>query len=131
MNNLPKSEETRGIARSWHTMSRASLDAELVSMVEDAITGLAPAVRAACDLDYIFDALMSLGCLRLTDLELFIRGDILIAQAALAPTPIIFLLTLKQLALAALAPSAAAATAGTASPAPGAAAAFQTPMGTG
>lgn len=117
--------------RGTLSMSRASIDAELLSMVEAAISQLAPAVRAACDLEYICDALVSLGCLRLTDLELFIRGDILIAQAALAPTPIIFLLTLKRLALEALAPPAAAATAGTASPAPGAAAAFQTPMGAG
>ena len=100
-------------------------------MVEAAISALAPAVRAACDMDYICDALVSLGCLRLSDLELFIRGDILIPQAALAPTPIVFVLTLKRLALEALAPPAAAATAEMASPAPGAAAAFQTPMGAG
>jgi len=114
-------------------MEGSGLDAELLSMVEAAISGLAPAARAACDLDYICDALVSLGCLRLTDLELFIRGDILIAQAALAPTPIIFLLTLKQLALAALAPSALGSNGSTsAAVSPGlaaGAAAFHTPTG--
>ena len=110
-------------------MQSSEPDAELLALVKAAITQLAPAAQAACDLEYICDALTSLGCMRLIDLELFINGDILIA--ALAPTPIAFLLTLKRLALAALVGSAATPTAGTASPAPGAPPSFQTPMGTG
>ena len=110
-------------------MQSSALDAELLALVKAAIAQLAPAAQAACELEHICDALESLGCLRLIDLDLFIHGDILIA--ALAPTPIAFLLTLKRLALAALAGSAATPTAGTASPAPGAPPSFQTPMGTG
>ena len=112
-------------------MQSSALDAELLALVKAAIAQLAPAAQAACELEHICDALESLGCLRLIDLDLFIHGDILIVQAALAPTPIAFVLTLKRLALAASAPSAATPTAGTASPAPGAPPSFQTPMGTG
>ena len=112
-------------------MQSSALDAELLALVKAAISQLAPAAQVACNLEYICDALASLGCMRLLDLELFINGDILIVQAALAPTPIAFVLTLKRLALAASAPSAATPTAGTASPAPGAPPSFQTPMGAG
>ena len=112
-------------------MQSSEPDAELLALVKAAIAELAPAAQAACDLEYICDALTSLGCMRLIDLELFINVDILIAQAALAPTPIAFLLTLKRLALAALAGSAASTTPGSASPAPGASPSFTTPMGAG
>ena len=56
-----------------------------------------------------------------------LSGDLLVLQAAIAPTPIIFLMTLKELVLASAqqTPSAAASAA---SPALGAGPAFHTPM---
>ena len=100
-------------------MDDPALDAELIALVEEAITHLAPGVQPLCCVQAIEDALRSLGCLRVMDLHILLSGDVLILQAALAPTPIMFLLMLKQLALAA-SPSkgvaAAAADAAAASP---------------
>ena len=92
------------------------------NMVEEAITHLAPGVQPLCSVQAIEDALRSLGCLRVMDLHILLSGDVLILQAALAPTPIMFLMMLKQLALqaspstgfAAAAADAAAASPGTA-----------------
>ena len=103
-------------------MDDPALDAELIALVEEAITHLAPGVQPLCCVQAIEDALRSLGCLRVMDLHILLSGDVLILQAALAPTPIMFLMMLKQLALqaspstglAAAAADAAAASPGTA-----------------
>jgi hypothetical protein len=100
-------------------MDDPALDAELIALVEQSVTHLAPGVQPMCNFQVICDALRSLGCLRVMDLHILLSGDILILQAALAPTPIMFLMMLKQLALQA-SPStgfaAAAADAAAASP---------------
>jgi hypothetical protein len=103
-------------------MEDSALDADLVALVQASIAGLAPAVQALCQVGYICEALQSLGCLRVCDLQLLLGGDLLIIQAALAPTPILFLFTLKKLALASApsAPSPGAATAATPTPTSGA-----------
>jgi hypothetical protein len=107
-------------------MEDSALDAELVTLVEDSVAQLAPPVQQMCGMHDICEALQSLGCTRVSDLQLLLSGDLLIVQAALAPTPIMFLMMLKRLALASAAsPSSAAAAA--ASPAPRQSPAFQTP----
>ena len=120
--------------RDWviRVMEDSALDDELVAMVEESIAALAPSVQQSCDQHYICEALQSLGCIRVSDLQLLVSGDILIMQAVLAPTPIMFVMTLKKLALASASsvPSAGSATAAAASPAPGSGYAFHTPTGT-
>jgi hypothetical protein len=109
-------------------MQDSALDAELVALVVESVTMLAPNAQQMCEMQHICAGLQSLGCFRVSDLLLLLGGDLLILQAALAPTPIMFLMKLKHLALAS-APSVAAS----ASPAPGAPGAgptFQTPTGT-
>ena len=111
-------------------MEDSALRDDLVALVEESIGLLDPAAQAACELHYICAALQSLGCIRIQDLQLLLGGDLLIVQAALAPTPILFLFMLKQRALALAQQSAsAAATGAAASPAAGATPAFQTPAG--
>jgi hypothetical protein len=110
-------------------MEDSALDADLVALVQQSIDGLAPSAQSMCELGHICEALQSLGCIRVSDLQLLLSGDILIVQAALAPTPIMFLMTLKKRAFASAA-SADSAAAAAASPAPGASPAFQTPVNT-
>jgi hypothetical protein len=110
-------------------MENSALQADLVALVEESISQLHEAAQSMCSLHRICEALQSLGCIRVSDLQLLLSGDILILQAALAPTPVLFLLVLKQLALG-VAQSPGAATGATASPAQGASPAFQTPAGT-
>jgi hypothetical protein len=106
-------------------MEDSALDADLVALVQQSIDGLAPSAQSMCELGHICEALQSLGCIRVSDLQLLLSGDILIVQAALAPTPIMFLMTLKKRAFA-----SAASADSPASPAPGASPAFQTPVNT-
>ena len=105
-------------------MENPALDAELVALVEMSIAQLAPRVQPMCNMLHICEALISLGCIRVSDLQLLLSGDLLIIQAVLAPTPIMFLMTLQKLSLAAVASLASAASTGSAaaaaaSPAPG------------
>ena len=105
-------------------MENPALDAELVALVEMSIAQLAPRVQPMCNMHDICEALISLGCIRVSDLQLLLSGDLLIIQAVLAPTPIMFLMTLQKLSLAAVASLASAASTGSAaaaaaSPAPG------------
>jgi len=76
-------------------MEASALDAELVALVEKSIAQLAPTVQQLCGKDDICMALQSLGCIRVSDLQLLLSGDLLIIQAALAPTPIMFLMMLN------------------------------------
>ena len=101
-------------------MEETSLDAELVALVNMSISQLAPAAQQMCGLPHICEGFKRLGCMRVSDLQLLLGGDLLVIQAALAPTPIMFLMKLKQLALAS-APSSLATEeyAAVASPAPG------------
>ena len=115
------------LRRALDIMEASALDAELVALVEKSIAQLAPTVQQLCGKDDICMALQSLGCIRVSDLQLLLSGDLLIIQAALAPTPIMFLMMLKRLALASAAASPGSAAAATASPAPGQSLAFQTP----
>jgi hypothetical protein len=110
-------------------MENSALDAELVTLVEESIAQLAPRVQLLCGMHDICEALQSLGCTRVSDLQLLLSGDLLIVQAVLAPTPIMFLMMLKKLALASAASTGSAAAAA-ASPAPGGSPAFQTPTNT-
>ena len=81
-------------------MEDSALEADLVATLEEAISELAPFVQGMCVLPQICAGLQSYGCIRLRDLRLMLSGDLLVLQAAIAPTPIIFLMTLKELVLA-------------------------------
>ena len=63
-------------------MEDSALDAELIALVEKSIAQLAPTVQQLCGKDDICMALQSLGCIRVSDLQLLLSGDLLIIQAA-------------------------------------------------
>ncbi len=77
-------------------MDDPALDAELIALVEEAITHLAPGVQPLCFVQAIEDAPRSLGSLRVMDLHILLSGAVIILLPAPALTPIWFLMVLKQ-----------------------------------
>ena len=58
-------------------MEDSALDANLVTLVQQSIDGLAPSVQSVCQLDHICEGLQSLGCICVSDLQLLLSGDVL------------------------------------------------------
>jgi hypothetical protein len=79
----------------------APLDESLVALIEQALSNVHPNARGYCDVDTIHQAFRTLGCFSVADIQLFLASDLLIMQAQLAPTPLTFLMQLKQCAAAA------------------------------
>ena len=82
----------------WGEFESAPLDETLVALIEQALSDVHPNARARCDVDTIHRAFRTLGCFSVADLQLFLASDLLILQASLAPTPLTFLMQLKQCA---------------------------------
>ena len=82
----------------WGEFESTPLDEPLVALIEQALSNVHPNARARCDVDTIHRAFRTLGCFSVADLQLFLASDLLILQASLAPTPLTFLMQLKQCA---------------------------------